>query len=114
MLIPACVVVLWIQSGAINRLVKTDIIPHPSIVEAIGTAAGIGHNPLWMFKVKATSGDIMTFYRKESNRPGWTLSEDNPTMLIFNRDKKRMLISVYENWTATEVTYMLTQGKKID
>lgn len=113
LMIPFLIIILWLQSTATDRLTKkAGIIPHPSIVESVGIAIGIGNNPTWVFKVKASPEEIMAFYRNENNRPGWILVSDNKIvkMLVLKGDKKGMSISTFEDRTSRKVIYTLTKN----
>ena len=112
-MIPFLLIVLWLQSTATDRLTKkTGVVPHPSIVESVGIATGIGNNPTWIFKVKASPEEIMTFYGHENNRPGWNPVSDNRVikMLVFKRDKQRISISIYEDRISCKVIYKLIKN----
>ena len=107
-LIPMCLIALWNQTKAIDRLEKIDIVPHPSIKNSVGIATGRGTNPVWLFEVTASPEEIIAFYRKDSSISDWTLIEDNPSMLIFKRGTQKLVISTNGSWTSRTVTYMLT------
>lgn len=109
LMIPFLAGVLWLQSGAENRLARVGIVPHPSIEETVGVAMGVGDNPIWMSTVDAPAESIADFYRTEANRQGWNLTNDSPTMLILNRGEKKMVIGVHEGWDSRTVTYTLTE-----
>ena len=107
-LIPLCLIALWNQSKATDRLAKIGVVAHPSIKNSVGIATGIGTDPIWVFEVTASPEEIITFYRNELNTHGWTLIEDNPSMLIFKRGTQKLVISANESWTSQIVSYTLT------
>jgi hypothetical protein len=108
-MIPCLIIALWLQSGAKERLARTGFVPHPSIKESVGIATGIGKNPTWTFKTEESDKSIADFYRLEKNRKGWKLANNRSLMMIFEKDKKKMVIGVHKGWTSNTLIYMLTE-----
>jgi hypothetical protein len=109
LMIPILIIVLWLQSGAQDRLAGTRFIPHPSIEETVGIAAGVGKNPKWAFKTEASEDSIFNFYRDKENRKGWELINDDSIMMIFQEGKKKMVIGVSKGWSPNTLIYSLTE-----
>lgn len=107
-MIPFLVIVLWLQSGAKDRLAATGFVPHPSIKESVGITTGIGNSPTWTFKTEESNKTIVDFYRLEKNRQGWKLTNDSPLIMIFEKDGKKMVIGVHKGWTSNTIIYKLT------
>ncbi len=89
------VMMLKQQSGAVERLALTGIVPYPTIECAVGGFCGEGENPFWLFKADpATSeSDVRNFYLDKANRPGWELtsSEDWSTLFLEKGDQNMMI-----------------------
>lgn len=85
-------ILLWQQHTAIDRLSRIGITPPPSIIESVGTGTGLGDQPLWIFRIDATSEDISAFYRDEKNRKGWTIADDMPVMMILKKKDRKLTI----------------------
>lgn len=122
-LIPFCLLVLADQSRAAGRLTALGIVPHPSIRNAIGVATGGGAGPVawllsrwnsrgptWVFDVSASPAEILAFYRRETNAPGWVLVEDDsPVMLVLRRGTQTLTIAPHETATSRQVRYVIRQ-----
>lgn len=108
-MIPFLIIVLWLQSGAKDRLARIGFVPHPSIEESVGISVGIGKRPIWVFETHASEKSIADFYSVEKNREGWSLTNNNPVMMIFKKDKMTMVIGVAKEWTSSSIIYKLSE-----
>lgn len=92
--IPILILALWNQHGAKDQLASHGIEPHPDLGPSIGVATGSetsGHS--WMFEFDGSEDALLDFYRDTANRPGWSLTGDDETVIILARDDHRMSIS---------------------
>lgn len=92
-LMPVCLIILWFQASAIDKLMTAGIVPHPEIVKP-EFSFGLGSDASLAFVVRAASDSIFDFYRNEQNRRGWTLVSDTKQMMIFRRADKELVIFV--------------------
>ncbi len=90
-LIPAFSLVLWQQSGAIDRLEATGVAAHPGLAAVVGLGYGSASRPFWLFESDASFEEIAAFYQQQSNRRGWVLLERKDA-LILHRARERMAI----------------------
>ena len=96
-LIPACLIMLWFQHTAIDKLADTGIVPHPAIVKA-DLPFGWDKDAYFEFTMDASKHPApYDFYRDEKNRPGWIIVSENPQMMILRRNKVELVIMSSED-----------------
>ena len=108
MLIPFLVYALWAQNGELERLHETGIIPHPLIHHSVGLTTVLTQTPTWVFAVDPSLESATEFYSSESNRRGWSFSNDDPEMLILKRNNETMTVSVTNTRGNASIIYMLS------
>ena len=74
---------------------------------SIGIGNGYGDNPTWIFELKSDGEDTLEFYRKDSNRDGWILVEDNDLLLRFMQGPRTMTIASRESPDRKTLTIMI-------
>ena len=111
-LIPILCLVLWFQSGAKERLSNTGFVPHPNIEEPIGIAFGIGKNPIWIFKTDDDKNSVFNFYNESASRPGWELTSNEGSYLLFKQGNKEMTVGHQEGWISNSIVFMLNNNIK--
>lgn len=89
---PIIVIVLWSQSGAQQRLHDLGFVPHPKFVSSMGIATGVGESPTWVFDTDATEAEIVAFYKREEHRPGWQLTGQGPSVLVFKNARRTLTL----------------------
>ncbi len=125
LVIPAVLLVLAEQRHAVARLAREGIVPHPSIENAVGVAAGKGPGPLsvllrraglrgstWLFDLKGSPENVLAFYRNPAHAPGWTLTEDGPAMLILRRGPETMSISARKGLASRQISYTVSDSRE--
>jgi hypothetical protein len=60
----------------------------------------MGKRPTWVFETHASEGAIADFYSIEKNGERWSLTNNNPVMMIFKKDKMTMVVGVEKGWTS--------------
>jgi hypothetical protein len=109
LMIPSLIIVLWVQSGAQDRLAETGFTPHPGIEEPVGMAVGFGKNAKWVFKTDAAKDSIFNFYRDEDNSIDWELINEKSDVLIFRRGKrKKMVIGLNQERSSNTLRFTQT------
>lgn len=104
MIIPLVSLVLWKQSGAVERLASTGVKPHPGILYPVGLATGPSK---WVFKAKSTPEDIISFYHLKDSLDGWVLISRSDSMLIVANGEENMTISMSRNTDSQTIIYMM-------
>ena len=104
MLIPAVAYVLYLQTGAVQRLQDHGVTPLPEVRHVVGIAAGQGSAPVWVFAGDVTRTDTLVFYDDPETRPGWEVAARGATMIVLRRGDARLSVSAT---SAGHVIYML-------
>lgn len=106
-LIPLFTAMLWLQSGAKERLSNTGIVPYPELKETIGVAFGIGEKPVWLFRTGEDNVNIRSFYSNENNRRGWKLLDINKQNVTLEKNGKKMIITGQTGTNKGSVMYVI-------
>lgn len=109
MLIPAMLLVLWSQAGAVDRLAATGITPHPDIRSSIGAATGHGLGPTWVFRMNDDFLDVKAFYETPGNRASWDLVADSASMVLLKRGETRMAITLSQSGRTPTLIYSIME-----
>ena len=111
MLAPILVYVLWQQGGAVERLEALGFAAHPSIVEAVGIANGVGERPVWLFRASDEAAAVLDFYRRGDKRRDWTLKTDGGSMLIFTRSGEKVTVAASQRGGHTSLMFSYSPGE---
>ncbi len=106
-LIPLFTAILWLQSGAKERLSITGIVPYPELKETIGVAFGIGERPVWLFKTGEDNVSIRSFYSNENNRQGWKLLDIDKQNVTLGKKDKIMIITSQTGMDKGSIMYVI-------
>lgn len=105
-MIPALVLVLALQAGAVGRLAALGIVPHPSLRHVVGAAMGWGERPVWLFRADGTPAELIAFYVDPDARPGWEVASYMQGIeLLLARDDVMVRITASRGPKRTYVTY---------
>jgi len=106
-LIPLFAGILWFQSSARERLIKTGIVLYPGVGETIGIAFGTGERPVWLFRTGTDKLSIGSFYTNENNRPGWILSESGEQSATLINNTNKMIIKSQTGSEKGSIMYLM-------
>lgn len=85
---------LWLRTGAAERLQAAGIAPHPALREPVGLAAGRpGTRQVWVFATTGPGRDLLAFYRDPAHLSGWRIAEDGNAALAFRQGDRRLVIA---------------------
>ena len=108
MLIPFLVFALWTQSGEIERLRETGLIPHPSIRHSVGLTTALTESPTWVFAVDTSLESATEFYLDETNRLGWSILSSDSELLMLKRNYETMSIGLFKKRGDASIIYTLS------
>ncbi len=92
LIVPITGLTLWNQMQSKRRLGKLGFAHYNGLGSNVGTLAGTGEHPTWLFTISEPENTVLDFYKQPKNHPGWNLTfEDTGTLIFENADKKLTL-----------------------
>jgi hypothetical protein len=112
-MVPLLSYTLYLQFGAVERLSRTGLVPHPKIAHAVGLATGKGANPTWVFKLnqvnQTAQKSALDFYLLPENIDGWEFYSKSESMIFLSSSQGKMTIMTGNSGGAEIIIYMASQ-----